>query len=568
MASELDKQYAAIFADLTAPGAPFEIHHVERGSCRLPAFRHAPPSLPALFAQFCHDFRDVEFLVDGDIRLTFGEVHALACRAARGLITRHGVRPGDRIGIAARNSANWVITYMGVLIAGGCAALLNGWWTGGEMAQGLAIADCKLLLADPQRAGRLREDDCLTAIVTFDHGDAGTGLAELLAGPDADAIPLPQPDSLDIATILFTSGSTGQSRAAFSDHRAVVQATLNFTAQSLVLFTQATSNGEHVNKSQTMLVSLPLFHVTGEVAILLQSFVTGRRLILLPKWDAEHAMQLIERERVTAFIGVPLMSHEMATHPRKDEYDLSSCLSIAAGAAPRPVEHVGALRKAFPWAWPMIGYGLTETNAVGCANYNENHVNKPDSAGPASRPLSEVAVLDEDGKPVALGTTGEVAVRSICNFSGYWRDPEATAATHRPDGFVLTGDLGRMDADGYLYIVDRKKDIIIRGGENIACTEVENAIFAHPAVAEASVFGLPDARFGEVPVAVFRTKPGQQLEASDLAAHVAARLAGFKVPVRFWHEDHALPRLGTEKIDRRALKARYSQGWEGVTGGV
>ena len=565
MASTLDRQYEAIISRLTACGAPFETEVVERHGVRLPAFRNAPPSLPALFARFCDEYRDNEFLVDGDLRLTFGEVHALARRFARGLVTRHAIGRGDRVGIAARNSANWVIAYMGTLMAGGCVCLLNGWWTGGEMAHGLNIADCTLVLADPQRAQRLNEDAFAGRVVTFDHGPPEAGLAAVLAGAGDDA-PLPEPGEADPATILFTSGSTGVSRAALSDHRAVVQAALNFAAQALMLFTQLTESGAEIRKLQTMLVTLPLFHVTGEVAILLQSFIIGRRLVLMPRWDTEEAMRLIERERVTAFIGVPLMSHAIATHPRRHEHDLSSCLSFAAGGAPRPPEHVGLIQAAFPGAWPMIGYGLTETNAVGCGNFNENQVAKPDSAGPASQPLSEVAILGEDGSFLPTGEAGEVAIRAICNIAGYWNDAEATASAIRADGFMLTGDIGYLDADGYLFIVDRKKDIIIRGGENIACSEVEAAIYAHPAIAEACVFGLADDTFGEVPVAVCRLKPGQAADEAELAVHVAKLLAAFKVPARFWIESAPLPRLGTEKIDRRALRARYSPDGNRSTG--
>jgi len=566
MASTLDRQFEAIISRLTGAGAPFETETVWRGGIGYPAFRNAPPSLPALFARFCDDFRDLEFLVDGDVRLTFGEVHALAARCAHGLVTRHAIRPGDRVGIAARNSANWIIAYMGVLMAGGCVCLLNGWWNGREMAQALETADCSLVLADAPRADRLSAAGFSGRLAAFDHGDAQTGLGAVMAGdPDLSALPAPLPT--DPATILFTSGSTGTAKAAISEHRAVVQAALNFAAQSLMLYTQLIEAGCEVNKRQTMLLTLPLFHVTGEVAILLQSFVTGRRLVLMPRWDTAEAMRLIEAEGVTAFIGVPLMSHAMAIHPDRERYDLTTCLSIAAGGAPRPPGHVGLLREAFPRAWPIMGYGMTETNAVGCSNFNENQVDKPASAGPASLPLCELAILGADGERLSAGLTGEVAIRSIANISGYWRDEEATREMIRPDGFLLTGDLGYLDEDGYLFIVDRKKEIIIRGGENIASSEVEAALYAHDAVAEAAVFGLPDDTYGEVPVAVCRLRNEAAATARELAEHVSAMLAAFKVPARIWLDDMPLPRLGTEKIDKRALKARYSRGWLPGTGG-
>jgi acyl-CoA synthetase (AMP-forming)/AMP-acid ligase II len=284
----------------------------------------------------------------------------------------------------------------------------------------------------------------------------------------------------------------------------------------------------------------------------------------MPKWDPLEAMRLIEAERLTYFVGVPLMSMEIAEHPRRGEFDLSSCVTMAAGGAPRPVDHVGRIREALPHAFPLLGYGLTETNAVGCGNFNENYLAKPASTGPASRPLVELAILDDEGAPLPPGAIGEIGFRTVCLFGGYWKNPQATAEAFTADGFLLTGDLGRVDEDGYLFIVDRKKDLIIRGGENIASSEVEAALYAHPGIAEASVFGLPHHRYGEVPVAVYLAKPGVSLTEDDLRTFLADRLAGFKVPVKLWEEHAVLPRLGTEKVDKRALKARYEREWEAV----
>jgi acyl-CoA synthetase (AMP-forming)/AMP-acid ligase II len=255
------------------------------------------------------------------------------------------------------------------------------------------------------------------------------------------------------------------------------------------------------------------------------------------------------------------MSIEIAEHPRRDEFDLSNCMTFAAGGAPRPIDHVARIRQALPHGFPVLGYGLTETNAVGCGNFNENYQAKPGSTGPASRPLVEVAMFDEAKRRLPDGETGEIGIRSIANFVGYWNDPAATEAA-LVDGFVLTGDMGRLDEDGYLFILDRKKDLIIRGGENIASLEVEAALYAHPAIAEASVFGLPCPIYGEVPVAVIHSKAGGEVDEAELRAFLGARLAPFKVPVRFWQERESLPRLGTEKIDKGALRTRYLAGWD------
>jgi acyl-CoA synthetase (AMP-forming)/AMP-acid ligase II len=566
MPSELDTRLAAVIARVTAPGTPFETGFVERNGQRLPCFVHAPATLPALFDHFCAQHGDAEFLVDGDVRLSFAEVHAHARRVAVCLVTRYGVRRGDRVGIAARNSANWIIAYMGVLMAGGCVTLLNGWWSGEELAGGIALSECRLVLADPQRAERMTWHPGAAQLVPLDHGDPLQGLAGLLGESD-EYWRLPELTGEDLAKIVFTSGSTGIAKGAVSDHRAVVQAAVLIAVQSLVACLLQAPEGA-MPPPQATLLNVPLFHVTGELALFLQSFVSGRRVVIMPKWDAREAMRLIERERITFFAGVPLMSLEIATHPARNDYDLSSCISFAAGGAPQPAEHVSRLREALPHAYPLIGYGLTETNCTGCFNLQENYLAKPASTGPASLPLIEIKVLGPDGEALPAGLRGEIAVRSACNFRGYWRNPEETAAALRTDGFFLTGDIGYLDEDGYLFVVDRKKDIIIRGGENIASAEVEQAIYAHPGVAEVSVFGLPDERYGEVPVAVYSIKDGHRLNEEELRQHLAERIAAFKVPVCLWREDCALPRLGTEKIDKRALKARYSQAWEDAKGAL
>jgi acyl-CoA synthetase (AMP-forming)/AMP-acid ligase II len=563
MTTELDKSLESIVTRITAPGELLETDTIERFGRTLPILKNAPPTLSAYFEHFCAQHGDTEFLIDGDIRTTFAEVHAAAREVAGALVAGQGIEKGDRVGIAARNSTNWIVAYMGVLMAGGVACLLNGWWSGEEMAAGVTLTGCKLVLADPQRAARIADLHLPTRVVVFEHDKPWReGLAAVLAhGGDASTA-LPELTGDDVATILYTSGSTGQSKGAWSDHRAVVQAVFNYVAQTLMMLTHLTEKGEAPTMQPCTLVNVPLFHVTGEVPLFLQSFAIGRKLVMMPKWNAEEAMRLIEKEKVTYFVGVPLMSFEIATHPNRDKYDLSSCTAFAAGGAPRPIDHVKRIKDALPHAFPLLGYGLTETNAVGCGNLNENYLAKPGSTGTASKPLVEVAILDDAGNQLAAGQVGEVSIRTICNFGGYWDNTEATKAAIMPDGFFRSGDLGYLDDDGYLFIVDRKKDIIIRGGENISCIEVEEAIYGHPDVAEASVFGMPDEKFGELPTGVFLLKEGRSLSEEQLRDYLKATIAPFKVPVRLWQEHETLPRLGTEKVDKRTLKARYLTVWE------
>lgn len=555
MPSTLDVRMDGGIAKLTGPGAPMAVSDVEVRGRTLPAIAAAPPSLAHYFAHFCAQHADATFLVAGEERLTFGQVYDQAAEVARSLVAQ-GLQRGDRVGIAMRNSPSWIALYMGVLMAGGIVVLLNGWWQSEEFACALEEVECAIVFADPPRGKRLAEIAGLTAhvVVIEDAKPLSQALAAIAAEA---ATPLPELGPDDLATILFTSGSTGQSKGALSDHRAVLQATLNYLTQALMMLGFATEDGNPPQGQPSTLLNVPLFHVTAEVPVLLQSFAMGRKLVLMPKWDAEEAMRLIEREQISYFVGVPLMSFEILTHPNRAKYDLSTVTDFAAGGAPRPVEHVRRINEEMGGGAPLIGYGLTETNGVGCGNWRENYLAKPNSTGRASAPLVDLAILDNAGKPVAAGERGEVAIRSICNFREYWHRPEATAAAFSPDGYFLTGDIGYLDEDGYLFIVDRKKDIIIRGGENISCQEVEAAIYQHPLVAEAAVFGLPDDRFGEVPGAVVHFHDGETLDEGALRDFLCEHIAGFKVPARIWIAAEPLPRLGTEKIDKVGLKAKY-----------
>jgi long-chain acyl-CoA synthetase len=278
-------------------------------------------------------------------------------------------------------------------------------------------------------------------------------------------------------------------------------------------------------------------------------------------------MKLIEAEKVTAFTGVPLMSFEILSHPDRHKYDLSTLQNLAAGGAPRPPEHVRRIREEMPNTPPVLGYGLTETNAVGCGTFSTNYSAKPNSTGPASQPLVDLAILNDAGLPMPQGERGEVCIRTVANFSGYWNRPDASAQSMTIDGYFRTGDVGYLDEEGYLFIVDRKKDIIIRGGENISCQAVEAALYEHPAVTECAVFGLPDERLGEVPGAVVHLKVGNDLSEEALKTFLAAHIAGFSVPQKIWFVPDLLPRLGTEKIDKVGLRKHYQEIWKAKAAG-
>ncbi len=564
MPTALDIRIREITTMLTGPGGPAEIGIFNEYGVDMPIIKAGPASLPAYFAQFCAAHGEKEFLVAGDERLSFTQVHAAAVHVAGALIAKHKVQKGDRVGIAMRNAPSWVVLYMGVLMAGGTATLLNGWWQGAELASGIDDVGCTLVLADAPRAQRLVEHGYAgdAEVIVFDIAKPlEAALAPLASSSESSE--LPEIGGDDLATILFTSGSTGQSKGAYSNHRQVVQGVYNYLAQAMLMLTIGTQDGLIGDNppQPCILMTVPLFHVTGELPMMLVSFALGRKLIMMPKWDVVEAMQLIEKERVTNFTGVPLMSFEITTHPDRQKYDLSSLQGMAGGGAPRPVEHVRRITEDMPKSPPAIGYGLTETNGVGCGNFSSNYLAKPNSTGVASAPLVDLAILDDYGAPMPRGQRGEVCIRSVANFTGYWNKPEASAACRTADGYFRTGDIGYLDQDGYLFIVDRKKDIIIRGGENISCQEVEAALYEHPAVAEVCVFGLPDERLGEVPGAVVYLHPGQNVDEEGLKAEVRARLAAFNTPERIWLRDSPLPRLGTEKIDKVGLRKHYQAEW-------
>lgn len=560
MPTELDQAISATIARLMDNDGPLTVTYVEKYGVQMPMLAKAPGNVADYLGFFCATHGDKEFLVDGDCRYTFAETYAAARALAGGLVEGRKLQKGDRVGIAARNSANWIIAYMAIIMAGGVATLLNGWWQGGELAEGIRMVGCRYVLADAQRAARLEGQDIGDCdLLVFSHDCSPLdGLSVLTSQGGDNSTPLPVIDPLDNATILYTSGSTGQSKGAVSDHRAVVQGAMSYVGQTLVFFELLSATGQTMPSQPSALVNVPLFHVTASVPLVLQSFAIGRKLVMMPKWDAEEAMRIIEKERISYFVGVPLMSIELATHPNRHKYDLTSCTAFAAGGAPRPVDHVKKIRKEMSWGYPLLGYGLTETNGVGCGNFTENYLLKPTSTGPATKPLVEVEMLDDDGNIMPQGERGEVCIRTIANFNGYWDNEQATRDAFTDDGFFRTGDIGYLDEDGYLFIVDRKKDIIIRGGENISCPEVEAAAYEHDSIVELSVFGIADDKYGEVPGIVYHTKDGVPLPEEDLKAFLAPRLAPFKIPVHYWQEAEPLPRLGTQKIDRVTLRREYN----------
>ena len=557
MPSELDRKFDAVLAAVTGPGGRILLGEDAEGR---KIVTNLPPTLPGMFDAFCMLHGAVTGVIADGERLTFAEINEQGTRVAKALVGGWGIGKGDRVAIAMRNCPSWIVAYIGVLKAGGVATLVNGWWQADELRHGLELTEPKLVICDGPRARRLEATglglDSVTLPVELPIGEV---IAPILArGGEAAALPVVTPE--DDATILFTSGSTGLSKGAVSTHRAVTSGLYTYTMSLATLLGIKEMMGQAPTNPQRTLVNVPLFHVTGEVPVLLNSFVIGRGMVLMSKWDPGEALRLIEQEKVTYFVGVPTMSLELMQHPDREKYDLSSLTDIAAGGAPRPVAHVKRLQESFRSAQPALGYGLTETNAVGCGNFWQNYADKPASTGRPHRPMVEMAILGEGDRHLPQGETGEIAIRSAANIRGYWNDDASTAAAFTADGYLKTGDIGYFDEDDYLFIVDRKKDIIIRGGENISCQEVEAAIYSHPAVSEASVFGVPCERLGEVPAAVVYCEKDPDIGEEALLAFLNGRIAQYKLPSKIWVHKEPLPKLGTGKIDKKLLRERYQDG--------
>ena len=550
MPSALDQAYEKVLAAASGPGGRLVLGENADGRTIVSNF---PPTLPMMFMMFAQLYGPNPYIITDDETLTYADLNALTDRLAKALVAR-GVAKGDRVAIAMRNCPSWIVGYMAALKAGGVATLINGWWQGEELRHAMELTGPTMVIADGPRARLVEGLGIDTDLVTIDiRKPAEQAYAALLDGAD-EGVELPAVTPEDEATILFTSGSTGKAKGAVSTHHQVTQATYTYVTSLIVLRGVLESQGNPVPEQMRALVSVPLFHVTGEVPVMLTSYVIDRALVLMPKWDAEMALRMIQDHKVTVFTGVPTMALELMNHEKKGEYGLSTLGDINSGGAARPASHLKRQDEDLPGTRSIQGYGLTETNAVGCGNFWQNYRDKPTSVGRPQEPFVEIAIFDDHGERVLQGQTGEIGLRAAATIKGYWNDEEATEAGFI-DGFFRTGDVGYLDEEGYLFIVDRMKNIIIRGGENIAAAEVEEALYAYPAVAECMVMAKKDERLGEVPMAIVWCEG--DCTAEELRDHLKSKLAAFKVPEDIVMADAPLPRLGTGKIDRMALAKQY-----------
>jgi long-chain acyl-CoA synthetase len=568
---------ADVTAALIEPGAMFATSDVTVRGVAMRAWKNAPPTLRDVL-QLSALYGDAEFIVyDGEVagavagqfdRLSFVDHFRAAAALAHRLVDDHGVRPGDRVAIAMRNFPEWSLAFWGATSAGAVVVPLNAWWTGPELTYGINDSGARLLIADLDRAERLAphagELGGLEQVIVARSGGAslpGDAVAfeDVIGDVPAD-VALPDVDLAtdDDCTIFYTSGTTGEPKGALGTHRNICT---NLVSLGFCATRTAARSGEAGDPSQppprsVYLLSVPFFHVTGCHSVLVATLAAGGGLVIMHRWDAERALQLIERERVTTFGGVPAMAWQVLEHPDFDRYDLSSVRSIGYGGAPAAPELVRRLDAMFPGRTPSNGYGLTETSSVTTMNGGLDYRRKPDSVG-VPVPVCDVKVVDADGTALPLGEIGELWIKGPNIVKGYWNKPDATAAAIT-DGWLHSGDVARLDDEGFVYIVDRAKDMIIRGGENVYCVEVEAVLFEHPAVTDAAAIGIPHHVLGEEVGAVVHLAPGTAATEDELREFVATRLAAFKVPVRIWFKEDPLPRNPNGKILKRDLKAELA----------
>lgn len=538
---------------LTAPGQSYELVETHALGRRIRAFRNAPRNLGQLYAEG----RSGEtFVVYEDERLSFEEGWLRAARLAHALAADHGVGKGDRVAISMRNYPEWIIAFQAVTSLGAIAVAMNALWQSHEMIFALQDSQPKVLFVDAERLERLARGDGppeIQVIVARSATPPPPGVRTfdaVLSRAEANAPPAADIEPDDDAIMLFTSGSTGRPKGAVSTHRNIMSALMSWEldAEAAVLVSGAAA--APASSQPASLLSIPLFHVSGLHVSLLQSYRAQRRLVCMYKWDADLAAEIIERERITGFNAPPAVTGDLVEVAKRAGRDLSSLVAVGGGGAPRAPEQVRAIDAAFENAAPNTGWGMTETNAIGASVSGADYLGRPSSSGRVSAVL-DIRIVDEAGAVLSVLERGELQIRGASIMRGYWNRPDANAEAFT-DGWFRTGDVAYVDAEGFIFIVDRLKDLVIRGGENIGCGAVEAALLEHPDIVEASVYGAPDERLGEEVAATVYAR--RAVRDDELTRFLQSRLARFEIPRYFDIRSEPLPRIASGKIFKRQLR--------------
>jgi len=539
----------------------FEVVEADVRGVTYRTFKNIPGTVAALMlaSREQHDGGAAEFLVYQDERWTYDQFCAQVHRMSHALRDTLGIQKGDRVGIAMRNYPELLMLTLAIASAGAVVVFVNAWWTTEELDYALQDSGAKTIFADGPRLERMLplQDRLGLRLIGVRDGEGMTdhSLTALAADmPDTpiDGIVL---DTDDDFAVMYSSGSTGKPKGVVQTHRSAVSAVFSWLIQAVTApLVNPPQTGDPEPPRPSGLVVTPLFHVTATHPLFLLSLPAGAKISLLHKWDAEEAVRVINREKVTRFLGVPTQSADLLEAAKRMGETLPTLTWLGAGGAKRPAAQVAQLQGQFPAAEIATGWGMTETNALGIGMVGEEYNKRPNAAGKLHPPLQDVRFLDDNGNDVPVGQLGEITVKSPANMRCYLNKPEATAETMQ-DGWLRTGDLGVIDEEGFITILDRKKNIIIRGGENIACLDVEGALHTHPDVIEACAFSVPDERLGEVVGAAIQMRDGKTMTSADMATHLDGHLAKFKIPQQLWCQDGPLTRGATDKIDRRAIRA-------------
>ena len=565
---EMIEHYLAARNEITGPGSPFAVTtEVVRG-VTLKSFAAAPPNMRSMW-EISAVHGDKDYLVYEDERFTYNEVHAMVRKLAQHLVA-HGVGSGTRVALAMRNYPEWVAGYWATISIGAAAVGMNAWWTAPEMEYALNDSAPLVLIADDERLERFQQlanvPPMHVIAVRTDRAVQGDGVrwADVMSAADPGVLPDASIDPDDDATIFYTSGTTGFPKGAQLTHRGSVANIFNIAAMGAITTAaeqKAVALGEvtaapapAVAYPPSFMAPTPLFHVTACNCLLHPATLVGGKVVMTYKWDPGRALELIERERITNFSGVPSMSRELLMHPDWATRDTSSLVGMGGGGSAVQPDLVHKIAGALKTGQPSTGYGMTETCGIITANSARLYIAKPDSCGPLV-PTLEGKLVDEDGNDLPPGpnTVGILCVRGSIVIKGYLNRPEANAETIK-DGWLNTGDIARIDDEGFVYIVDRAKDMVIRGGENVYCSEVETVIYNHDAIAEAAVFGIPEERLGEEVAAVLVLRPGATLTEEELRTFLSASLAKHKIPTKVWFRSEPIPRNATGKFLKRELR--------------
>ncbi|MEM6710127.1 MAG: class I adenylate-forming enzyme family protein [Pseudomonadota bacterium] len=564
MSSALYENLDRVWNALTAPDQPFAIETIELRGNPTRVFAAAPPTLRDVWLASAA-FADRDYLVYEDERWTYAQAHQQVASIAAWLIDT-GIQPGDRVALALRNYPEWLLAYWGALCAGATVVGMNAWWVGEEMLFGIQDAAPKVLFADDERLTRLAEHaaavpNLRVVVIRCDAANYPDAVpfAETIAR--STELPMVNIDPDSDACIFYTSGTTGRPKGAQLTHRGCVNNIMNLAFAAAMNAGVAEAMGQPVPDPESLptpaaLVTTPLFHVTANNCVAHPMTLNGGKLVCMYRWDAGKALELIEREKITALTGVPVMAREIITHPDFAKYDTSTLQSMGGGGAQLQPDLVGKIDESVATARPQTGYGMTETCGIITSIAGDFFVDQPESCGRAM-PNFEAKVVDDDGNDLPTGAVGELWVRGGSVIRGYLNRDDATAETIT-DGWLHTGDVARIDDKGFIFIVDRKKDMVLRGGENVYCAEVESALFDHPDVAECTVFGVPDDRLGEEVGAAIVLRASAKLSADALRAHCASKIAKHKIPRYVWFMAEALPRNASGKFLKRELRERLS----------